>query len=110
MINSAWLLTGKKALITGGTKGIGKAVNDEFLKLGAETAVVARDQDELDRLSERYFTQGKKILCIKADVSRIEDRVLIYNTVHEKWGGLDIFVNNVGTNIRKSSLEYSNDE
>jgi Tropinone reductase 1 len=110
MIDSQWLLTGKKALITGGTKGIGEAVNDEFIKLGAETAVVARDQVELDRLYERYFKQGKRILCIKADVSRAEDRALIFNTVLEKWGSLDIFVNNVGTNIRKASLEYSNDE
>jgi Tropinone reductase 1 len=109
-MNNPWSLLNKKALITGGTKGIGEAVNDEFIKLGAETAVVARDQNELDRITERYKLQNKKVLCIKADVSKSEDCSVITETIQKEWGMLDIFVNNVGTNIRKPFTEYKSEE
>jgi Tropinone reductase 1 len=105
-----WTLKNKKTLITGGTRGIGKAVNDEFIKLGAETAIVARDTKELHTLVQKFQSRNINVLAIQADVSKKEDRTFIFERINKEWGKLDIFINNVGTNVRKPSIEYSSDE
>ncbi len=101
------LLTGKKALVTGGTKGIGAAIVKDFVELGAEVAVVARNKNDLDDLIEKYSKEGQKIHGIAADVSNRSDYEIIVEKIEKEWGMLDIFVNNVGTNIRKSTEDYS---
>jgi len=105
-----WELTGKKALITGATKGIGKAIAEEFAKLGAELVIVARNNDEIDMLINEFNAGGVKIFGIQADVSKRFEYLKIVELIKEKWGMLDIFVNNVGTNIRKASIEYDFNE
>ena len=51
-----WTLTGKKALLTGATKGIGLAIAEEFLSLGAEVVIVARNQDKISQVLESWQT------------------------------------------------------
>ena len=110
-MNTRWTLTGKKALITGGTKGIGFAIAEEFALLGAELALVARNKDNLDKVCKRFTEKGVKCFGIQANVGKREDYKKILNKIEKKWeGGLDVFVNNVGTNIRKKTDEYSFDE
>jgi len=105
-----WSLEGKKCLITGGTKGIGKAIVNEFLTLGAEVFIAARNADDLkvhlDKLQHaRYPVYGSTV-----DLSDNADRIKLFNDVQQKFGGLDILVNNVGTNIRKKTIDYSSEE
>ncbi len=100
-------LTGKKALITGATKGIGAAIVKEFADLGADLAIVARNKINLEKVVKTYSEKGVNIFGIVADVSKRSDYDIIVKKVKEKWGFLDIFVNNVGTNIRKSTVDYS---
>ena len=109
-MNNRWSLNNKKALITGGTKGIGAAIVKEFAELGAELAIVARNSDELNKMVNEYSGKGNKIFGIKADVSRRDDYQKIIEKVKMEWGSLDIFVNNVGTNIRKPSVDYDYNE
>ncbi len=105
-MNKRWTLKNKKALITGATKGIGAAIAQEFAELGAELAIVARNKDELNSMVKDFSAKGIKIFGIKADVSSRSDYEKIIDKVKNEWGKLDIFVNNVGTNIRKSSIDY----
>ncbi len=79
-----WTLKNKKTLITGGTRGIGKAVNDEFIKLGAETAIVARDTKELHTLVQKFQSRNINILAIQADVSKKEDRTFIFERINKE--------------------------
>lgn len=102
-----WHLNHKKALVTGGSKGIGRAIVDEFLRLGAEVLFVARDHNELAATLESFRKDGFSVHGIQADVCDQEDRVLIVKWVKQHWGKLDILVNNAGLNIRKPSVEYS---
>ncbi len=103
-----WKLTNKKALVTGGTKGIGKAIVKEFVALGAEVLIVARNKADFTALQNELNTE--KISFMEADLSKKQDLKLLVQTTSKKWGSLDILVNNVGTNIRKKTIEYTEDE
>jgi len=107
-MKNRWNLTNKKALITGGTKGIGEAITNEFIELGAEVIVVARDINAFKELKTKI--NSEKLSFIEADVSKIEDIQKIISEIKIKWNKLDILVNNVGTNIRKKTIDYTQDE
>lgn len=105
-----WDLQGKRALITGGTKGIGKAIVEEFLALGAEVMIVARDNHELEERVRLWQTEGFLVTGIAGDVSKAADRKKIVSAIEERWGALDVLVNNAGTNVRKKIEEYTEEE
>lgn len=107
-MNNRWNLKNKKALVTGGTKGIGKAIVKEFIDLGAEVIVVARNKSEFIALQKDLNTD--KISFIEADVSLIGDINKIFYSIEQKGNSLDILVNNVGMNIRKKTIEYTMEE
>lgn len=107
MNNNHWTLTGTKALITGATKGIGLAIAQEFLWLGAEIMIVARNAEAVNQQLENWQLQGCKVHGIAADVATSKGRQAIIEQVNQTMGGLDILINNVGTNIRKKVLEYT---
>jgi NAD(P)-dependent dehydrogenase (short-subunit alcohol dehydrogenase family) len=104
-LRAVWTLQNKKALVTGGTKGIGLAVTKEFIELGAEVLVVARKTGDLTSQ-----VKSEKLILLEGDVTDPSFRTKIIQTVKDRWGRLDILVNNVGTNIRKSFIEYSEEE
>ena len=108
-MNNRWSLKNKKALVTGATRGIGKAIVDEFLKLGAEVFIVSRNQKDIDELIRIKSEDGFKISGMKCDVADSKDRDRLVGTVKELWGCLDILVNNAGTNTRKKTLENTKD-
>lgn len=101
-----WNLKNKKALITGATKGIGRAVAVEFLNLGAEVMVIARNTEDL----EEFKKQFSSVHILSADVAEQSHREKIAEFVKNTWNSLDILVNNAGTNIRKATVGYSIDE
>ncbi|MCD6556942.1 MAG: SDR family oxidoreductase [Bacteroidales bacterium] len=102
-----WSLQNKKVLITGATKGIGAAIVKEFADLGAELIIIARNKDKLNTMVNEYSEKGIKISGVAADVSKRNDYKEILEGINNERGELDIFVNNVGTNIRKSAENYS---
>lgn len=108
-MNNRWTLAGKKALVTGATKGIGRAIAQEFLSLGAEVMIVARNA-AVEQQLEIWKAQGWKAHSIAADVATFNGRQVIVEQVNTVLGGLDILVNNVGTNIRKKALDYTEEE
>lgn len=105
-----WNLEGRKALVTGGTKGIGLAVVKEFLSLGAEVIFTSRTAEQVRQTEEAFNSQGLKALGITADVSLPQDRKKLVQEISEKWGTLDILVNNAGINIRKGTTDYQEEE
>jgi len=109
MSDNRWNLQGKNALVTGGTKGIGKAIVREFIGLGANVFTVARNVKDLTSLVE-HMNGTNQIDGLTADVSQMSERIRIIDKVTKKWDRLDILVNNVGVNIRKKTPEYSVDE
>lgn len=106
-MSDRWTLAGRKALITGATKGIGLAIAEEFLALGAQVAVVARDADRLGSQVALWQQRGWQVHGIVADVAQPEGRRTVLEQVRGSLGDLHILVNNVGTNIRKPTSEYT---
>jgi NAD(P)-dependent dehydrogenase (short-subunit alcohol dehydrogenase family) len=86
-------LDGKIALVTGGTKGIGKAIADKLSDAGATVIITARTNPE-ENQGGQYF--------IGADLSKPESAKLILKEIIEKYGKLDIIVNNAGANLTPS--------
>ncbi|MBX9685211.1 MAG: glucose 1-dehydrogenase [Candidatus Obscuribacterales bacterium] len=109
-MNSRFGLSGTRALITGGSKGIGLAIAEEFLSFGAEVCIVARGGEEIRQLVSQWETSGHKAHGIAADMSLEQDRKKVLEFAAEKMGGLDALINNVGTNNRKKTLDYSDEE
>lgn len=109
MINK-WRLDGKKALITGATRGIGRAIAEEFLDLGAEVFIVARSEETARTLAGAWQQGGKQVHYAAADMSASEGVAGLFDQVAATWDEFDILVNNAGTNVRKKSLEYSDEE
>ncbi len=106
--DSLWSLSGRRALITGGSAGIGLEVARQLLDRGAHVALVARRQQALEwkvsELAQEFPEQ--EVYGLAMDMSYLEDLGRIPAWISGFWDGLDILVNNVGSNIRKTALNY----
>ena len=109
-MSSPWSLSGKRALITGATKGIGLAVVEEFVALNAAVFVVSRTAADVSALVARLQADGADAAGLAADLSTQAGRAALLGAVEAHWGGLDVLVNNVGTNLRRPTLEYTLDD
>jgi Tropinone reductase 1 len=105
-----WILKGKFALITGATKGIGRGVAEEFLDLGATVFIVARSDQQVTAAIEKWRGSGLNAHGMAADIAEADHRRKIFDKIEDLWGRLDIVVNNVGTNIRKKTVDYIDQE
>ncbi len=90
-------LEGKKALITGGSRGIGRATALLFARAGADVAINYLTRKEAaEEVREEIGKIGRECLVFKADISMKEDISLMINKVIEKWSRIDILINNAG--------------
>jgi Tropinone reductase 1 len=105
--SSLWSLSGQRALVTGGTKGIGEAIVRQFLDLGASVFIVARTNKVLQQQLTDYRQQGHTVDGLAVDLGQPDAARRIIDAVITTWNGLDILVNNTGTNVRKPTVDYS---
>ncbi|MAS20300.1 MAG: tropinone reductase, partial [Leeuwenhoekiella sp.] len=105
-----WNLEGKTALITGGTKGIGRATVLEFAKLGAKVIFTARDGAAVTAFQQELGEMGYIASGMQGDVTSEDDQDKLTDFVFQRSGSLDILVNNAGMNIRKEAIMYEVEE
>jgi len=89
-------LKGRRAIVTGGSKGIGAAVAAELLAEGASVAICARHPDELEATAVRLRAQGGQVISAVADVTSAVEIDRFVGESADALGGLDILVNNAG--------------
>jgi len=102
MTQSAWQLRGRNALVTGGTRGIGRAIVAELVELGATVTLVARSPSEVDATVKEL---GSGVTGVAGDVTSAADRARIVAHVRER-GPLHVLVHNAGSNVRQRLVEY----
>ncbi len=90
-------LSGKTALITGGSRGLGLQIAEAFGELGVKVAITARKQGELDEAAARLSKQGVEALTIAGDLSKFETIPAMVDKAVARYGTIDILVNNAGT-------------
>lgn len=102
-------LTGKTVVVTGGSKGIGYAAAEAFLKEGASVAICSRHEEELKKAAETLSQYGP-VYYEAYDVVDAESNYRFAEHVNEKFGSLDVWVNNVGVSGPKKGDEYDDEE
>lgn len=97
-------LSGKKALVTGGSRGIGMAIALAMAESGAKVAISGRKQENVDRAVAEFQEKGFQILALTANAGQSSQVSSLFNSLDREFGGLDILVNNVGTNVFTPSV------
>ncbi|XP_022832080.1 uncharacterized protein LOC111360392 [Spodoptera litura] len=99
------MFANKVVLVTGGSSGIGAATVEAFAKEGASVAFVGRNQAKLKDVESRCQQYGANVLAIRADVSKDEEAKTVVQQTVDKFGKLDVLVNNAGILRFASVLE-----
>ncbi|NQW01642.1 MAG: SDR family oxidoreductase [Rhodospirillales bacterium] len=103
-------MDGRNAIITGGSLGLGKAIATEYVRSGANVAIIARRQEPLDRAKAEIEKAGSgKVVAIAADIRLAEDCDQAVTRAEAELGGIDILVNNAGTSQRGPFLDVSDE-
>jgi NAD(P)-dependent dehydrogenase (short-subunit alcohol dehydrogenase family) len=100
-------LTGRRALVSGASRGIGRAIAIDLAEAGCDIVGVARSRDALTQLGDEVANRGREFLPVALDIARAED---IEAAVAEAWDwrdGIDVLVNVAGTVIRTGPLEVT---
>ena len=98
MSKSLFDLSGKVALVTGSTKGIGKSMAEELARAGCKVVVSSRKAEACDAVRAEFEKQGFEVLAQPCNVSRKEDLQALYDKTVAKWGRVDIAIANAAAN------------
>ncbi|MCW2732284.1 MAG: hypothetical protein JWR13_3100 [Mycobacterium sp.] len=96
---------GKRILITGASSGIGEAGALKLARAGARVIVVARRQELLDSVVHRITAEGGDATAHACDLSDLDEVDALVATVDERFGGVDVLINNAGRSIRRPLAE-----
>ena len=91
-------LKGKVAIVTGSSKGIGKAIAKGLAQMGAEVVISSRNQEACDTVVSEFENEGLKAVGIACHIGKEEQRKNLVDTVVEKLGRIDVLVNNAAIN------------
>jgi NAD(P)-dependent dehydrogenase (short-subunit alcohol dehydrogenase family) len=103
-------LSGKTAVITGASRGLGEAMAIALSASGAKIALVARDVKRLEAVRDRIRSTGGSAALFAGDVTKEDEVAAIATEVRNQFGPPQILINNAGTNIRKSLVDFTLDE
>ena len=102
-------LEGKRALVTGGSRGIGHAIALALADAGADVALTSRKGDDAEPAAREVRAKGRRSLALLLDVRHQRSIEVCFERLDREWGGVDILVNNAGTNIPQDALTVDAD-
>ena len=104
MVNDIFRLEDKVAVITGGSRGIGRSIAEEFARRGARVVITARKADELEETARAIRDEGGEATAIAAHAAKDDTIDALVDQVMEKYGRIDVLVNNAATNVAFAQL------
>ncbi|HVA45541.1 MAG TPA: SDR family NAD(P)-dependent oxidoreductase [Pirellulales bacterium] len=107
-MTSSW--QGKVVVVTGGSSGLGKAIAEAFAARGAHVVIAARRADALAKTADALRTKGSEVAVVAADVTRDDDVARLFAKTIERFGRLDVLVNNAGRSMRRQVDETTADD
>jgi len=100
-------LAGKVILVTGATRGIGRAIAHACAAEGAKLAICGRSKDDLVAVSDEIQSMGADVCAVKIDLSDYESAIKLVDGVHRAYGRIDVLINNHGIlGPRETVMEY----
>ena len=97
-------LLGKVALVTGGSRGLGKDIALAMAEKGVKVAICSRKEESLGEAVEEFTNRGLNVMAKVANVGKSDEVKALFQDLDERFGRLDILINNVGTNILTPSV------
>src|ERR1035438_6108659 len=107
---NAGVLDGRVAVVTGGSRGLGKAIAKSLGSAGAKVALVSRDRNALTAAAMEIRGTGGEVDIFPADITDEYEVRRVEHDVLARFGHVDILVNNAGMNVRKPMDEFSLEE
>jgi gluconate 5-dehydrogenase len=103
-------LSGKIAIVTGSSRGLGRAMAVALANAGADVVITSRTRSSLIEVEKEIERKGISVLSLELDVCKHESIISMVDRVIERFGHIDILVNNAGVNIRKPAVEVTWEE
>ena len=103
-------LAGKRAIVTGSTKGIGRAIAEAFARAGAKVVISSRKPDACDKVAGEIADDGGEVLSIPCHVGHRAQLEKLVSKTANAWGGVDILVCNAATNPVYGPMAAASDE
>jgi NAD(P)-dependent dehydrogenase (short-subunit alcohol dehydrogenase family) len=104
-------LSGRAALVTGGSKGIGRAIAEGFAQAGADLFLCARNEEPLRKAADEiHAAHGVRVETLVADMSRRDEAARVARTAQERLGRVDVLVNNAGWNVPQAIDEIQDSD
>jgi 3-oxoacyl-[acyl-carrier protein] reductase len=100
-------LEGKVAIVTGAGRGIGKAISASLARAGCRVVLAARTREQIEAVQKEILSHGGDALAVPSDLTVDDDIRRLVEKSHEKWGGVDILINNAGWGKRASVVSAS---
>ncbi len=110
MENPLFDLSGRVALVTGGSRGLGQYFSRALARAGADLAITSRDSATLSDFAKEIRGLGRQVFCVSLDVREHSSIQSAVAEVEDHFGKIDILVNNAGCNIRKPALDVTWDD
>lgn len=100
----------KVVYITGAARGIGKSIAECFVNEGAKVIICDINLEEAENTAKELSKEGNEVTAIFADMSKVEDIRKAFKFIKEKYGRLDVLVNNAGIQIRTPSVDFKEED
>lgn len=105
-MNELMILEGKKALVTGSGRGIGKAIAIKLAQLGADVVInYVHNQQPAEETALQIQNMGRSSIVVKANLARMEDIDELFQRVEAEFGGIDILINNAASGFNRPAMQ-----